>query len=142
MNYQYESTHFKGDMGHGVASDAGGTFFGTLCPTQDETMSFAFPLAPLPDTCLLPFPPQELLAGSSSSATSLFTDDFSSSSTSTAIDFLARPCPSSALASWSSAMHCVLHRSWASGHHSYCHHELQQSQRCSPSATPTCVYLL
>jgi len=22
MNYQYELTHFKGDMGHGVASDA------------------------------------------------------------------------------------------------------------------------
>jgi hypothetical protein len=21
MNYQYELTHFKGDMGHGVASD-------------------------------------------------------------------------------------------------------------------------
>ena len=120
----------------------GGTFFGTLCPTQDETMPFAFPLAPLLDMCLLPFPPQELLAGLSFSATDLFTYDFSSSSTSTAIDFPARPCPCSALASWSSAMRCVLHRPWASGHHSYCHHELQQSQQCPPAATPPCILLL
>jgi hypothetical protein len=34
MNYQYELTHFKGDMGHGVASDDGANF-NEVCDVAD-----------------------------------------------------------------------------------------------------------